>query len=227
MGIAGAQRGDGVISAVIFDMDGLLLDSEVYWERARQEFATSTGCVWTDQDELDVKGMNSPEWAALIKRRCGLDTELSQIIVEVTARMQRLYEEHLPLLPGAVEAVRAAATRYPLGLASSSPRGLIELVLTGAGIREDFTAVVSSDEVGKGKPNPAVFLEAACLLGTQPNRVAVFEDSSAGILAAHAAAMRVIVVPNPHYPPSADALALADAVLQSLADFTLDLLKRL
>lgn len=213
-----------VISAVIFDMDGLLIDSEVYWERARRAYASSVGCVWSEQDELDVKGMNSLEWAALIRDRCGLDVDLSGIIAGVTAGMQTLYGEHLPLLPGALQAVRATAAAYPLGLASSSPRDLIELVLAEAGIRDDFSAVVSSDEVGKGKPNPEVFLETARRLGIQPDGIAVFEDSSAGIQAADNAGMHIIVVPNPHFPPSAEALALADLVLPSLSDVSVDLL---
>jgi HAD superfamily hydrolase (TIGR01509 family) len=214
----------GVISAVIFDMDGLLLDSEVYWERARRAYAASVGCAWSERDELDVKGMNSVEWAALIRDRCRLAADLSGIIAGVTARMRELYEEHLPLLPGALHAVRSTAAVYPLGLASSSPRDLIELVLTEARIRDDFSAVVSSDEVGKGKPNPEVFLETARRLGIHPDRIAVFEDSSAGIRAAHAAGMRVIVVPNPHFPPASDALGLAELVLSSLDNFSPDLL---
>jgi HAD superfamily hydrolase (TIGR01509 family) len=216
-----------LIAAVIFDMDGLLLDSEVYWERARREFTASAGCSWRERDELDAKGMNSREWAGLIRDRCGLDRDLGEIIAGVSARMRRQYEEHLPLLPGAIDAVRACAAEYPLGLASSSPLDLIEFVLAEAGLRSDFTAVVSSDEVGKGKPNPDVFLRAAKRLRVDPARAAVFEDSSSGIRAAHAAGMYVIAVPNPHYPPSAEALSLADRVLPSLRGFSVAMLDTL
>lgn len=216
-----------VIWAVIFDMDGLLFDSEVYWEKARREYSASQGCDWTAADELDVKGMNSREWAALIRDRCGLSRDLAEIIAGVTARMRAQYEEHLPVLPGALEAVRKSAELYPLGLASSSPPDLIEFVLTEAGLRQDFAVVVSSDQVGKGKPSPDVFWRAAERLEIKPERIAVFEDSSSGIRAAHDAGMHVIAVPNPHFPPSEEALALADRVLPSLADFSPEMLSAL
>jgi HAD superfamily hydrolase (TIGR01509 family) len=215
-----------VISAVIFDMDGLLFDSEVYWERARTEYSASQDCEWTAADEHDVRGMNSREWARLIHDRCRLHLALEDIIAGVTALMRSQYDEHLPLLPGALEAVRACAGRYPLGLASSSPPDLIEFALTEAGIRSAFSVKVSSDEVGKGKPNPAVFLQAAARLGVEPDQIAVFEDSSAGIRAARDAGMHVIAVPNPHFPPSSDALALADRVLPSLTEFSLSMLEQ-
>jgi HAD superfamily hydrolase (TIGR01509 family) len=209
-----------VVSAVIFDMDGLLFDSEVYWERARTQYSAGQGCQWTVADEHDVKGMNSREWARLIHDRCGLNLALEDIIAGVTARMQSQYDERLPLLPGALEAVRACAARYPLGLASSSPPDLIGFALDTAGIRSAFSVIVSSDDVGKGKPDPAVFLETARRLRVEPPDIAVFEDSSAGIHAAHNGGMRVIAVPNPHFPPSDEALSLADNVLPSLSDFS-------
>lgn len=215
-----------MVSAVTFDMDGLLFDSEVYWERARTRYSASKGCEWTAADEHDVKGMNSREWAQLIHDRCGLHLGLEDIIAGVTALMRSQYDEHLPLLPGALEAVRACAERYPLGLASSSPPDLIEFVLAEAGIRSAFSVIVSSDDVGKGKPNPAVFLETAARLGVEPGQIVVFEDSSAGIRAAHDAGMLVIAVPNPHFPPSSAALSLADQVLPSLTEFTLSTLEQ-
>lgn len=213
-----------MVAAVIFDMDGLLLDSEVYWERARREYAAAGGCRWSERDELDVKGMNSQEWAALIQSRCGFDTDVAGIIVDVSRRMRDLYSAHLPLLPGAVQAVRTAGAHYPLGLASSSPLELIQFAMSEAGIRSNFRVTVSSDEVGKGKPSPDVFLETSRRLGVDPAHVTVLEDSSAGIAAAHNAGMRVIAVPNPHYPPSPEALALADLVLPSLTHFSPDTL---
>jgi HAD superfamily hydrolase (TIGR01509 family) len=220
----GRGRVDGVISAVIFDMDGLLFDSEVYWERARREYSVSQECDWTAADELDVKGMNSREWATLIHDRCELTVDLVEIISGVTARMRSQYENHLPLLPGALQTVKDSAARYPLGLASSSPPDLIEFVLTEAGLRADFSVIVSSDQVGKGKPSPDVFLRTAERLEAEPTRIAVFEDSSSGIRAAHNAGMRVIAVPNPHFPPTAEALTLAERVLPSLTEFSIEML---
>jgi HAD superfamily hydrolase (TIGR01509 family) len=214
-----------VIDAVIFDMDGLLLDSEVYWERARREYCRSRGCDWRPEDELAVKGNNSMEWAARIIERCGFDDDKAVIIEGVTARMIVLYEEHLPLLPGATTVVRDLAALYPLGLASSSPPTLIEHALGEAGLRTYFRVVVSSDEAGRGKPWPDVFLVAAQKLGADPARTVVFEDSSSGIRAAHAAGMRVIAVPNPHYRPDEEALKLATHVLSSLVELRPEMLE--
>lgn len=215
-----AASGARKICAVIFDMDGLLLDSEVYWERARSEFCRSRGCDWTAANEDEVKGHNSPEWAAKIKARCGLDAGTDQIIREVSDRMQALYHQGLPLLPGAREVVRELAAQYPLGLASSSPPRIIRYALGEAGILSCFRAVVSADEVGRGKPSPDVFLVTAQRLGCLPAQVAVFEDSSAGIRAARAAGAFVIAVPNPHNPPTDEALKLADIELPSLTRFS-------
>ena len=206
--------------AVIFDMDGLLLDSEVYWERARREYCATRHCTWSPGDELTVKGHNSLEWAAVIKDRCGLQGPLHSIIDGVIDRMRALYAAELPLLPGAVATVLALARTYPLAIASSSPPSIIEFAMSEAGLLERFKAVVSSDDVGKGKPNPEVFLEAGGRLGVAPEEIVVFEDSSSGILAARRAGMHVIAVPNPHYPPSDEALAASDRVLNSLTDFS-------
>jgi HAD superfamily hydrolase (TIGR01509 family) len=215
-----------MIRAVIFDMDGLLIDSEVYWEEARRNYCKDEGCVWRPEDELWVKGNNSPEWADAIRRRCGFEREPSQIIDGVIARMRALYDQHLPLLPGATEAVCALAEQYPLAIASSSPPSLIQYAMSEAGVLDRFLAIVSADQAGRGKPAPDVFLMAAERLGFPPEMCAVFEDSSAGILAARAANMFVLAVPNPHYPPHDDALQQADIVLPSLRDFRPEMLRR-
>jgi HAD superfamily hydrolase (TIGR01509 family) len=213
-----------MIRAVIFDMDGLLVDSEVYWEEARRRYCADRACTWRTEDELGVKGNNSPEWAVAIGKHCGFDEQPEQIIEAVVARMREMYERGLPLLPGAVEVVRALAERFPLAVASSSPPTLIEYVMSEAGIRLQFKAIVSADQVGRGKPAPDVFLAACEQLGFAPKTCAVFEDSSAGIMAAHAAGMFIVAVPNPHYPPHDDALSKADIVLHSLLDFRPEML---
>lgn len=207
------------IEAVIFDMDGLLVDSEVYWEESRQEFCETHDCAWTQQNENGVKGMNSPEWAASIAEHCRLGMPHTEIIEGVIRLMRVRYDRHLPLLPGAVEVVCSVAEQRPLAIASSSPPQLIEWVIKEAGIRERFRTLVSADTVGKGKPAPDVFLVAAQTLGVPPERVAVFEDSTAGIRAGLAAGMRVIAVPNSHYPPDPEVLAQAHSVLSSLEHF--------
>jgi HAD superfamily hydrolase (TIGR01509 family) len=213
-----------MIRAVIFDMDGLLVDSEVYWEEARHTYCAEHGCSWRPEDELTVKGNNSREWAEAIQRRCGWEREPQAIIDAVTVQMEDLYRRHLPLLPGATEAVRDLAQQYPLAIASSSPPALIEFAMSEAGILDRFGQIVSADQAGRGKPAPDVFLIAAERLGIPPGLCAVFEDSSAGILAARAAKMFVIAVPNPHYPPREDALQAADLVLESLLDFRSEML---
>lgn len=221
--LGGGGKVKPTIEAVIFDMDGLLVDSEVYWEASRREFCARHGCEWTAADENGVKGMNSLEWAAAITDRCGFDLSRREVVDGVVELMAAQYDRRLPLLPGAVEAVRAAAGKYRVALASSSPQELIERVLEDAAIRSCFAVTVSADSIGKGKPAPDVFLAAAHQLGVRPEHVAVVEDSTAGIRAGIAAGMRVIAVPNPHNPPDRAVLIGAFAVLSSLEDFRLSL----
>jgi HAD superfamily hydrolase (TIGR01509 family) len=213
-----------MIRAIIFDMDGVLFDSEPYWERARAEYVAATGHRWTADDELQQKGRSSREWAHYIQEHYAPQTKIEDIIAEVARRQIALYQQHLPLLPGAKEIVRKLARRYPLALASSSPPNVIEYALTTAGLRDYFRAVVSSDQVGRGKPNPAVFLAAAEQLGVKPDETAIFEDSSSGIEAAARAGAFIIAVPNSHYPPSAEALARANLVLPDLTAFRVEML---
>ncbi len=213
-----------MIHALIFDMDGLLLDSEGYWERSRTEYCASLGCVWRPEDELTVKGNNSPEWAERIHHHCALETARDQIIAGVTARMRTLYDEHLPWLPGARETVKAVAAKYPLAIASSSPPSLIEFAMAEGGLLDLFSAIVSADGVARGKPAPDVFLAAADRLQSPAPEIAVFEDSTAGIQAARAAGMAIVAVPNLRYPPSPDALRLANLVLNSLEEFRVEML---
>lgn len=212
------------IRAVIFDMDGLLLDSEPYWETARRAFVETLGHSWTEEDELQQKGRNSHEWAKYIHDNYAAGLELSAIVHGVAQRQMDLYRGKLPLLPGAVDIVPELSQVFPLGLASSSPGEVIDFALTLAGLHSYFSIVVSADEVGRGKPNPDVFLEAARRLNVAPTDTAIFEDSSSGITAAAAAGAFVIAVPNAHYPASPDALQRADLVLPALTAFRLDML---
>jgi HAD superfamily hydrolase (TIGR01509 family) len=165
-------------------------------------------------------GMSSGEWAQYLHDTVGVPDEPEEINAEVVRRMLVAYREHLPLVPGAVAAVQRLADRFPLGLASSSNRPLIDTVLEVSGLTPFFRATVSSEEVARGKPAPDVYLEAARRLGVAANRCAAIEDSHAGIRSAHAAGMRVIAIPNPTYPPGDDALAQADVVLGSLAELS-------
>jgi HAD superfamily hydrolase (TIGR01509 family) len=209
-----------VIEAVIFDLDGLLLDSEQVWDEVREQLARERGGRWHADAQRDMMGMSSPEWSRYMHDRIGLTESPAEISAEVVRRLEARYREQLPLVPGAVEAVERLAARWPLGLASSSNREVIDLALEVSGMDKFFRATVSSEEVARGKPAPDVYLEAARRLGVAADRCAAIEDSHNGIRAAKAAGMRVVVIPNPHFPPGDDALAQADVVLGSLDELT-------
>jgi HAD superfamily hydrolase (TIGR01509 family) len=215
--------GGGVIEAVVFDMDGVLIDSEPVWERVRRGFVADHGGSWTADAQNRLMGMSTAEWSAYLASDFGISGLTSQQVAgQVVAAMAVEYSRHLPLLPGAVDAVRSLAGRWPLAVASSSPRSLIETVLATAGLESAFAAVVSSEEVPRGKPAPDVYLAAAGRLSTAPTACAAVEDSSNGLRAAAAAGLTVIAIPRPEYPPAADALASARLVLPSLNVLTSD-----
>jgi HAD superfamily hydrolase (TIGR01509 family) len=209
-----------VIEAVVFDLDGVLLDSEQDWDTAREQLAKERGGRWHDRAQRDMMGMSSPEWSTYMHETIGLPEPPEEINREVVQRLTDLYRERLPVIPGASEAVERLAAHWPLGLASSSNRELIDLALDLLDVRNLFEATVSSEEVARGKPAPDVYLEAARRLGVDPAGSAAIEDSQNGILSAKAAGMRVVAIPNRHFPPGEDALAAADVVLASLAELT-------
>ena len=209
-----------MIAAVVFDLDGVLLDSEQVWDEAREQLAEERGGRWHPQAQQDMMGMSSTEWSRYMHDTIGLPEPPEQINREVVERLSAIYREHLPALPGAREAVERLAARWPLGLASSSNRELIDLALELLGVEHLFAATVSSEEVASGKPAPDVYLEAARRLGVDPAEAAAVEDSNNGILAAKAAGMRVVALPNRHFPPDPAALEQADAVLDSLGELT-------
>ena len=211
-----------MIEAVVFDLDGVLIDSEHVWDEARQSLAEERGGRWTENASRDMMGMSSLEWSRYMRDEIGIDEEPEEISAEVVRRLERIYRDELPLLDGAVEAVERVAARWPVAVASSSNRELIDLVLELSGLARLFAATVSSEEVPRGKPSPDVYLEAARRLGVAPERCAAVEDSENGILSAKAAGMRVVAIPNPLYSPNDEALAAADEVLGSLAELTLE-----
>jgi HAD superfamily hydrolase (TIGR01509 family) len=209
-----------VIRAVVFDLDGVLVDSEHVWDAAREELARERGGRWHEGAQRDMMGMSSTEWSRYMHEVIGVRDEPEEISAEVVRRLERIYREHLPLIDGAAEAVERLAARWPLGVASSSNRPIIDLVLELSGLARFFSATVSSEEVPRGKPAPDVYLEAAKRLEVDPAVCAAVEDSHNGILSAKAAGMRVIAIPNPRYPPAADALTEADLVLASIHELT-------
>jgi HAD superfamily hydrolase (TIGR01509 family) len=210
----------GGVDAVVFDLDGVLIDSEHVWDEARQQLAEERGGRWHERASRDMMGMSSPEWSRYMRDVVGIDEEPDAISAEVVRRLEAIYRRELPLLPGAVDAVERLAERWPLGLASSSNRELIDLALSLAGLKRFFAATVSSEEVSRGKPAPDVYLEAARRLGVPATRCVAIEDSENGIKSAKAAGMCVLAIPNPRYPPAEDALAAADDVLRSIEQLT-------
>jgi len=209
-----------VIQAVVFDLDGVLVDSEHVWDEARKELAAERGGRWHDQASRDMMGMSSLEWSRYMHDVIGLEDPPEEISAEVVQRLEEIYRRELPLIDGAVEAVERLAARWPLGLASSSNRELIDLVLELSGLAQYFCVTVSSEEVAHGKPAPDVYLETARRLGVAPEGCAAIEDSENGIKSAKGAGMRVLAIPNPQFPPAEDALALADDVLDSIRELT-------
>lgn len=204
------------IAAVIFDLDGVLLDSESAWVEVKKEFTEQSGGHWQERAEVEMLGMSSTEWSRYMHDELGVPLAPERISAEVADRLAQQYRERLPLLPGAVDAVKSLAAHWPLGLASSSNRNVIDLALDQAGLAGDFRETVSSEEVERGKPAPDVYLEAARRLEVDPGDCAAIEDSTNGIRSAKAAEMAVIAVPNEDFPPEPNALALADLELDSL-----------
>jgi len=211
-----------VIDAVVFDMDGVLLQSEEVWDEVREEYVRERGGRYDAEIQRAMMGMSSPEWSRYLHDHAGVPDEPEEINAEVVRRMLARYRVRLPLIPGAVEAVERRAAHYPLGLASSSNRELIDTALDVSGLAPFFSATVSSEEVAHGKPAPDVYLEAARRLGVDPSRCCAVEDSHGGIRSAKTAGMRVVAIPNPTYPPDAETLALADVTVRSLDELTVD-----
>jgi HAD superfamily hydrolase (TIGR01509 family) len=207
-----------VIEAVVFDLDGVLLASEEVWDAVRERYVRERGGRYDEEVQRAMMGMSAPEWSAYLHDEAGVPDGPEAINRDVVELMLEAYRSELPLLPGAVDAVRRLAATFPLALASSSNRAIFEEVLQLAGIEDCFRATVSSEEVARGKPAPDVYLEAARRLGARPERCAAVEDSHAGIRSAQAAGLRVVAIPNASYPPDREALDLADVTLASLEE---------
>ena len=208
----------GKIRAVIFDLDGVLVDSEEVWDAARRQLTEDSGGRWSDSATQDMMGMSSIEWSRYMHQELDVKMPPEEISAAVVRRMEGLYRQHLPLIPGTREAVERVAARWPIGLASSANRPVIEVVLELSDLGGFFEATVSSEEVARGKPAPDVYLEAARRLRVDPAFCAAVEDSSNGILSAHAAGMRVVAIPNRTFPPSEEILKAADAAIASLQE---------
>jgi len=209
-----------VIEAVVFDLDGVLLQTEELWDEVRETLAREHGARYDEAAQRAMMGMSSLEWSRYMHEELGVPEPPEAISALVVRELEARYRRRLPLISGAVEAVERLAERWPLGLASSSNRELIDTALELSGLDRLLRATVSSEEVARGKPSPDVYLEAARRLGVAPARCAAVEDSHSGISSARAAGMRVVAIPNASYPPGEEALAEADVVLASLRELT-------
>ncbi|GAA2307385.1 HAD family phosphatase [Nonomuraea roseoviolacea subsp. roseoviolacea] len=209
----------------MFDLDGVLVDSEPVWEEVRRAYVADHGGTWRPETQSRLMGMSTQEWAAYL-HELGVSLPPEEIAKQVVDAMAERYREAIPFMPAARETVRRLAERHTLGLASSSPRRLIDVVLDAAGLNDCFAATVSTEEVPRGKPAPDGYLEAASRLGVDPRACVAVEDSSNGLRSAHAAGMRVVAVPHPRYPPAPDALELAWLVLHDLGKLTPETLEQ-
>ncbi len=216
-----------MIEAVVFDLDGVLIDSEPVWEEVRRDLVASRGGHWAPDAQRRLMGMSTPEWARYLSQDLGVGLSPDEVAAQVIQEMADRYARQLPLMPGAADAVYRMADRWPLGLASSSPPVLIETVLKAAAIQSLFVTTVSTEEVAHGKPAPDVYLTVAERLGISPGRGVAVEDSSNGLRSAGAAGLQVVAVPQPRYPPGPDALALARVVLPGLPGLTPDVVAAL
>ncbi len=214
-----------MIDAVVFDLDGVLLQSEEVWDAVRERYVRRRGGRYDEEVQRAMMGMSAPEWSRYLHDEAGVPDDPAAINRDVVEGMLEAYRHDLPLLPGAVAVVRRTAAAFPLALASSSNREVFEAVLELAGLADCFQATVSSEEVTRGKPAPDVYLEAARRLGVAPERCTAVEDSHAGIRSAKSAGMRVVAIPNASYPPDEEALGLADSVVGSIDELTLDVLR--
>jgi HAD superfamily hydrolase (TIGR01509 family) len=207
-----------MVQAVIFDLDGVLIDSEPVWERVRRAYVDEAGGRWLPDSQRRLMGMSTAEWSAYLSGDLRVDRPADTVAREIIERMTQAYASDLPLLPGAVATVRRLADHWPLGLASSSPRTLVDEVLRDAGLADAFRATRSTEEERHGKPAPDVYRSVATALGADPHRCVAIEDSSNGLRSAGAAGMIVVAVPRPAYPPDPDALGLAAMTLTGLAE---------
>ncbi len=211
-----------MIEAIIFDMDGLLIDSEPYWDKARSIMAAEAGGDWNTDDHRAVMGVSTGEWVDYMINRLNLTMSQKDVEIHIIDQMVRLYRQQIPYLPGAVETVSLAAEYYPVGLASGSPRSLIDTVTKDDALSGKFQIILSGDQVKQGKPSPDIYFETARKMAVEPKVCVCLEDSGNGILAGKNAGMKVIAVPDPRFPPGDEKLKMADLVLDSLQDFSLE-----
>jgi HAD superfamily hydrolase (TIGR01509 family) len=215
------------IRAVVFDLDGVIIDSEEVWEEVRREYVAEHGRAFLPDSQDRMMGMSTGEWSRHLAEEVGVPRAPEQVAADVLGRMAERYASDLPLIPGSVEAVRRIGERFMLALASSSARILIDQVLATAGLTDAFPVTLSTEEVPRGKPYPDVYLAAAEKLGLSPSVCAAVEDSSNGLRSAAAAGLAVVAVPHGVYPPAPDALAGASLIVSDLSSLTVEAIDKL
>jgi len=211
-----------VVDAVIFDLDGVIVDSEPVWERVRREYVGEHGGAWKADSQRRLMGMSTNEWSTYLSDELHVDRTPKEVASDVVGRMARAYTSRVPLIPGATEAVGRLGRRWRLGLASSSPVSLIKTALDAAGLGDAFEVVLSTEDVLAGKPAPDVYLAVAERLGVDPAHCVAIEDSSNGVRSAAAAGMAVIAVPHNAYPLDADAAGKVVRAVPTLDVLTAD-----
>lgn len=205
---------------VIFDLDGVIVDSEPVWELVRRRYVDERGGRWQPDTQRRLMGMSTREWARYLSAELGVDRSPEQVATDVIEEMARRYAERVPLIDGADKVIRELAAHWTLGLASSSPTRLIEAALAATGLADVFAVTLSTERVSRGKPSPDVYVSVARRLDADPVNCVAVEDSSNGVRSAAAAGMRVLAVPNTDYPLDPDARDQATLVLSSITDLT-------
>ncbi len=209
-----------MVDAVVFDLDGVIVDSEPVWEQVRRRYVAAHGGRWQPDTQRRLMGMSTGEWAGYLSGELGVAGTPDKVAADVVAEMAARYADAVPLIPGAAGVVRALAARWPLGLASSSPPRLIEAALAAAGLAEAFAVTLSTERVARGKPAPDVYLQVAQRLGVAPGGCVAVEDSSNGVRSAAAAGMAVVAIPHGAYPLDPDARERVALVLDAVGDLT-------
>jgi HAD superfamily hydrolase (TIGR01509 family) len=215
------------IEAVIFDMEGVLMDSEVYWRQGRESFARDQGKTWTMDDQRQAMGRNTVEWARVMQERLGITMPVEDIIADMKRRIIALYEERLPTRPGAMEAVHLAAAHYRVGLASGSPTEIIQHVMGLTGLDQVFEVMVYGDDIPNGKPAPDIYLEALRQMGVPPQNAVGIEDSANGVRALKAAGMYAVAAPSPGFALPDEVQQMADHLIGSLEEFSLAMVREI
>jgi HAD superfamily hydrolase (TIGR01509 family) len=215
------------IQAVIFDMDGVLVDSEVYWDKSRVEFAKDRGKVWTDEFQRLAMGRSTVGWATVMQEKLELDDTIDDIIAEMKQRVITHYEERMPTRPGAIESVKHMKQHFRVGLASGSPTEIIKAVLRITGLDQIFEVMIYGDTIPNGKPAPDIYIEAMAQLGVTPDVTVGIEDSANGIRSLKNAGMYAVAAPSPDFPLSDDILGVVDAHITTLEDFNIDLIRQI